>query len=220
MARKKKEEIQDAEFQEVIEQPVIEQNTEVDSFVYQDLGMTESDETEEESSENLADEIAEFNKTSEQYRKTEIDEEQMFLNPDTGMMVKRTELPPFEQIKVTSKSIGQQINDPKKNCKHCYGRGYTGLKPDGQPIPCDCIFKEFYKENPEALKKQQSTFIPNRKYRRAYDKWQKEQGNKFIQQLTKQAEIMQKSKDNLRKNTPKTEEIAEETHVETAEGII
>jgi hypothetical protein len=32
---------------------------------------------------------------------------------------------------------------PKKNCKHCYGRGYIGWeKFSGNVIPCRCVLKK------------------------------------------------------------------------------
>ena len=31
-------------------------------------------------------------------------------------------------------------NEPKKNCKYCYGRGYIGWdKPTGRVTPCGCL---------------------------------------------------------------------------------
>jgi hypothetical protein len=33
-----------------------------------------------------------------------------------------------------------------KNCKKCYGRGYTGLTQDDKKIMCKCVRKNLFKE--------------------------------------------------------------------------
>lgn len=51
---------------------------------------------------------------------------------------------PFDVIKKHAEVLGQEINDPKPNCKDCYGRGYIGR--DGAtkaPIPCRCIYPDY-----------------------------------------------------------------------------
>lgn len=48
---------------------------------------------------------------------------------------------PLLIIKLAAKGMGIIIDDPKPNCKKCYGRGYLGRKVNtGEPIPCSCIF--------------------------------------------------------------------------------
>ena len=43
-------------------------------------------------------------------------------------------------IRAVYGSMNIQIKDPKKNCKRCYGRGWTGKHAgSGEPIPCTCI---------------------------------------------------------------------------------
>lgn len=168
-----------------------------------------------ESSENV---IEKFNEATEKYRQTKITQDFTFIDPTTGEVIDRSKLAPFEQIKQMAMSIGQTINDPNKNCKHCYGRGYTGINLDGNiPVACDCIYKEWYKTNP---KKDQNFFPENRRSKRYYGK----QMQKYVQSLAKKErarlEVIENSKRNLRKNTPKVETVSEEVHVETAEGTI
>ena len=48
---------------------------------------------------------------------------------------------PMEIFKAAAEGAGITLQDPKKNCKKCYGRGFIGRKADtGEPIPCTCIF--------------------------------------------------------------------------------
>lgn len=216
MAKKKIEEAEFQEVKEVVQEPV-QDTTQVG---YNALGMVENsrdDEDEDESSSS--EDLQKLNNLSEQYRKTEVEQTQMFMNPETGEMVERSKLPPLEQIRVTAKSTGHHINDPKKNCKKCFGRGYTAIKLEGTPIPCDCIFEEFYKANPESKKTAQNYNPPmNRKQKRMYEKQYKKYVSNIIEEEVKKQMIIQKSKSNLRKNTPVTE--TEPVVIETAEGVI
>ena len=51
---------------------------------------------------------------------------------------------PFDVIKKHAEMLGQDINDPKPNCKDCYGRGYIGRDSVTKaPIPCRCIHADF-----------------------------------------------------------------------------
>lgn len=151
---------------------------------------------------------------SEEYRNIKIKQELTFLDPTTGEIVDKNSLPILEQIKQVAKSIGQEVNSPNKSCKKCHGRGYTGFNVDGNvPVACDCIFKEWYKANPNAKK----NFMPeNRRMKRHYGKMMQQ----YVQELSKKEmarlELIEKSKKNLRKNTPKNPEV----HLETAEGTI
>jgi hypothetical protein len=44
-------------------------------------------------------------------------------------------------MKAVAEKNGNVINEPKKDCKKCYGRGYTARDATTkQPIPCMCIF--------------------------------------------------------------------------------
>jgi len=48
---------------------------------------------------------------------------------------------PMMIMKLAAEGMGIILNDPKKNCKKCHGRGYLGRKADtGEPIPCPCIY--------------------------------------------------------------------------------
>jgi hypothetical protein len=33
----------------------------------------------------------------------------------------------------------KELAQPKKNCKHCYGRGYIGLNANDEKIMCKCL---------------------------------------------------------------------------------
>lgn len=150
----------------------------------------------------------------DEYRNIKIKQETTFLDPATGEIVDRSSLPILEQIKQVAKSIGQEVNAPNKSCKKCHGRGYTGINLDGNiPVACDCIFKEWHKANP---KKDQNFFPNNRRSRRNYEKMQNKYSNFLKTEMEKRLSVIDKSKKNLRKNTPKNPEV----HVETAEGTI
>lgn len=151
---------------------------------------------------------------SEEYRNIKIKQDVTFLDPTTGEIVDRNSLPILEQIKQVAKSIGQEVNAPDKSCKKCHGRGYTGINLDGNvPVACDCIFKEWHKANP---KSNQNFFPQNRKARRHYEKMQRKYELELMKHMKDRLEIIDKSKKNLRKNTPKNPEV----HLETAEGTI
>lgn len=50
-------------------------------------------------------------------------------------------LTPWEIILEFAKATNTIIKDPRSGCKHCYGRGYSGImSKTKQPIPCNCIF--------------------------------------------------------------------------------
>lgn len=54
---------------------------------------------------------------------------------------------PMEIIKAAAEGMGIILNDPKPNCKKCYGRGYIGRRADtGEPIPCTCIYPKYDRE--------------------------------------------------------------------------
>lgn len=169
----------------------------------------------EESDDEITGDANDFNELSEQYRQTKIHQEITFIDPVTGESISREQLPPLEQIMQTAKAIGQVLNAPKKDCRKCHGRGYTGINLAGNvPVACDCLYKEHFKTN------KRERFIPeNRKTKRYYGKAMQQ----YIQDLAKKErarlEIIEKSKANLRKNTP-TAPKTEEVHIETAEGSI
>ena len=69
-----------------------------------------------------------------------IAESSIVLDPETGAVIDESKLTPFEKIKLTTRKLGKELNDPDKKCKHCYGRGYTNVDIDGTPTPCKCLF--------------------------------------------------------------------------------
>jgi hypothetical protein len=202
--------LEEAQFEEVIPTPQADKG-----FAYQDLGMMDND-VEEERSESISDDIAEFDKTSEQYRQSKIDDAQMFLNPATGEMVERTKLPKLEQIKIVAKSTGTVINDPKKDCKKCHGRGYTGTKLDGSPVACECLYEDFFAANKEAAEEQMRKNYPamNRQSKRRYQKQLNRYFTSEFAKMKKNQEIIDNSKANLGKITPVKPKIVPETVTE------
>lgn len=88
------------------------------------------------------------------------------INPVTG---ERVELNALEKIKFASEKFGIKLNDVDKDCKKCYGRGYTGIESKtGVPVPCKCIIPKAMREAAE------NQFIPqNRKTRRTIEKMSK-----------------------------------------------
>ena len=60
---------------------------------------------------------------------------------DGETVIDKEQITPFDVIKRVSEATGQKINNPNKNCKKCYGRGYIGRDFScGSPVPCECIF--------------------------------------------------------------------------------
>lgn len=48
---------------------------------------------------------------------------------------------PWDLIVQTAKAMNVEIRDPKKNCKNCFGRGWTGIDVTTKnPVVCQCIF--------------------------------------------------------------------------------
>lgn len=72
-----------------------------------------------------------------------IEEKTVFVEPDKGVVKEFHDLTPWEQIVESSKRYSISIKPPKKNCKKCFGRGYTGMSIEGAnkiPVACKCIF--------------------------------------------------------------------------------
>lgn len=175
---------------------------------------------EETQEESVGGDISQYTKFSDQYRNINVGEKETFIDPATGQVIDESLLTPLEKIKVKAKSMNITLNDPEKSCKKCYGRGYVGIhSEDKSPIPCQCLYKEYYKANPEAKKKAQD-FQPklNRKQKRAYEKSYRKYLNHVVQDLQKQQAIINKSKANLRKNTP--EKIVEEVVENVSEEVV
>lgn len=134
------------------------------------------------------------------YSGVSINKEDAFLD-ENGQIIDPASLSVFDRLKLAAKRIGQSVNDPDKNCKKCYGRGYTGINRDGNiPLPCDCIYKKFYKENPNWRNQQMPSW--NRKAKRSYDKKMSKYITLQAASMRKKYEDEEKSKANLGKNTP------------------
>ena len=200
------ENIEEAAFEEVPKN-----NTE--EVMIQNLGFIQATDDEDES-ETSMDDIKKLTGMSDQYRKTDVEQENVFVDPSTGEIIDRASLPPLEQIRIAAKNLNQTINEPHKNCKKCYGRGYTGINLDGNvPVPCTCIYEEFYKNNPDA-KKPENSLVSNRQTQRRHDKQFKKYLNIQMTTLKKINDTVEKSKANLRKNTPK---ISPEVYTEVSD---
>lgn len=95
-----------------------------------------------------------------------------FVDMSSGEIVGREKIDPFDVIRKVAEKTGTKIQDPKKNCKHCYGRGYTARDAKTKsPIPCSCIYPKL--EGDAALERQyiESQFAkPSRKERRTMAK--------------------------------------------------
>jgi hypothetical protein len=92
-----------------------------------------------------------------------LEDREEFFDTNKGSVVEQKDLTPWEIIKATAVKLGYTINDPKKGCKHCYGRGYLGIMAGTkQPIPCNCIYSIQQKKDSE----KQSNPAWNRSVRR------------------------------------------------------
>jgi len=112
------------------------------------------------------------------------------------------ELPPFEQIKLASEKFGIEINDPKENCKTCYGRGFDGwriLNPnwkrekapeEKEPVPCLCIFPKKIRDQ-----QKQSGMMHNKK---GMEKLAKQARNTTTRRRIKQRDRMTNAEKELR----------------------
>lgn len=54
----------------------------------------------------------------------------------------------MKSIILAASELNVDLKKPNPRCKSCYGRGWTGKKTSGEPIPCQCIFrKEIYQRD-------------------------------------------------------------------------
>jgi len=135
-----------------------------------------------------------------------IKESVVAIDSESGAIIDESKLTPFERIKLTTRKLGKEINDPNKSCKHCHGRGYTYIDLDGTPTPCKCLFKDWYAQNPTYKNVQMPSY--NRAYRRAADKHQRSKkvpNTALIQRKQKLLNFMKQSV----MNTPEYREIVE-----------
>lgn len=145
------------------------------------------------------EEEGEYVEVKEEYG--EVEKEVVYLDPITGEQLDPNNLGPFEKIKFIANQLGQTIDEPTKNCPHCYGRGYTSVDAkNGLPTACSCIYKTYRKANPDWA--QTVRPAPNRKMKRAQSK----QMSKLIQRMKpayeKDLAIKEASRAGLGKNTP------------------
>jgi hypothetical protein len=205
--------IEEATFEEV--QETVPGNN-VQEFAISNLGFVQEEDSDEDADIN---DLSKLTGMSDQYRKTDISQDNVFVDPTTGEIVDRSKLPPLEQIRIAAKNLNQTINEPHKNCKKCYGRGYTGINLDGNvPVPCSCIYEEYYKTNPDA-KRQEINQQPNRQQKRRYDKQYSKYINQQLGAMKKMQEVVEKSKANLRKNTPNVPVVSEVVSENVSENV-
>lgn len=135
-----------------------------------------------------------------------IKESVVALDADSGAIIDESKLTPFERIKLTTRKLGKEINDPNKNCKHCHGRGYTYIDLDGTPTPCKCLFKDWYAQNPTYKNVQMPSY--NRAYRRAAEKHQKSKKAPNPALIQRKQKLLNYMKQSVM-NTPEYREIVE-----------
>lgn len=94
------------------------------------------------------------------------DTEYMSIAPEPAK-INNPNATPFENIKAAAAAFGIDVKDPNPKCKHCFGRGYTGINVahNREPIPCKCIMPEMNAATEKAYEDRQ--WVPrNRKERR------------------------------------------------------
>lgn len=162
----------------------------------------------------------------------------VYVDPVTGEQLDPDNLGPFEKIKFIANQLGQTIDSPEKNCKHCHGRGYTSVDAKTQlPVACSCIYKTYRKTNPSWQNEVRP--LPNRKMKRQHQKQMGKLINKMRPAYEKAEAIKDASRAGLGKNTPgyiakeyrddyegvnnvtiDLEEETETPQIETAKGVI
>jgi hypothetical protein len=66
-----------------------------------------------------------------------------FVDVEKGAVIDKKDIPPIEIIKEMAKRFSVNIKNPNSGCRHCYGRGYSGIDAKTQaPIPCTCLFRD------------------------------------------------------------------------------
>jgi hypothetical protein len=101
------------------------------------------DETPEEDDEESGEILA---PVTEDYTSS-FDPSAIVLNLADGAIVDTSKLSPMDKIRMIQEKMGLNIEDPDPKCKHCHGRGYTGVFIDGTPSPCKCLTRSFTKDN-------------------------------------------------------------------------
>jgi len=113
----------------------------------------------------------------------EITNEEMYIDPQSRTIYEKDELhiTAFDVIKATAEKLGQVVNDPNPNCKHCQGRGYVGRDASSKaPIPCQCIYTPEAKEKAADIykKTRKLSRSEKRKHERLYRKMIKKGGTR------------------------------------------
>jgi len=189
---------------EKLENPIPQ---DIQTFPITNIPLVEDDDVEEGESVDLGS-----------YDNINVSKKNVYINPETGEQVDPNTLTVAQKLKYIATSLGQTVNDPDPKCKKCYGRGYTGINPDGNiPHVCDCMYKEFYANNPHWRNQQMPSW--NRKDKRRHEKQMKKYISSQMSVYKKHSDIVEKSKANLGKNTPgyvpkalrEVEQVKEET---------
>lgn len=71
------------------------------------------------------------------------DNQSQYFDSESGEILDSKDLTVFQKMKILAERMGYEINNPKKGCRKCYGRGYTGFEKETKsPIVCMCVYKE------------------------------------------------------------------------------
>jgi hypothetical protein len=95
-----------------------------------------------------------------------LDTEEVYVDGNQSVITKEDlQITPLDVIKEHAKQLGQELVDPNKNCKQCYGRGYIGRDSESKaPLPCSCIQPNF--NDPKNIQMYNRTRKVSRKERR------------------------------------------------------
>lgn len=111
------------------------------------MNLEEFENQQEENSEGFNP--SEFSKTNYEVEKVE-----ELIDIESGNVIDKQKLKPFDYIRALAKKLGQDIKEPNSSCKFCYGRGHVNYIPEGSnemPIPCRCIYKKESFENEKKM---------------------------------------------------------------------
>ena len=99
-----------------------------------------------------------------------------FVDADTGEILKREDMTPWQIIKAIAKQNNVQIRNPAKGCNHCYEKGYEGLDHSTKmPVPCRCLFR-----GKTEKEKQVEAYYDASKMTKKISREQKRKMSKFI----------------------------------------
>jgi len=137
MTKKKVDKVEDAEVEsKVLEDVAAEETVEEEVVIDEENQMLSPDDEFGEEDEFEAEGLL----TGEQYDVPE--DADGFVDADTGEVLKREDMTPWQIIKAIAKQNNVDVRDPDGSCNHCYGRGHEGVDKDTKmPVPCRCIFR-------------------------------------------------------------------------------